>query len=98
MKWGARSMPADETAFVARIRDQLRFLRDGEYAYNELRIYLSGIGEPWTFGPNDEFEFSGDQVLVVRTGPTREYGNAEVPEFVFPVRHIVATELGVSGG
>jgi hypothetical protein len=70
----------------------------GEYAYNELRVYLSGIAEPWTFGVNDEFQFDGDQVLVVRMGPTREHGNDGVPETVFPIRHIVATELAMSGG
>ena len=29
-------MPIDETAFVARIRDQIRFLQLEEYNYNEL--------------------------------------------------------------
>jgi hypothetical protein len=91
-------MPTDEAAFVAKIREQLGFLRNSEYAYNELRIYLAGIYEPWTFGLSDEFEFNGDQVLIVRTGPTREHGNDGVPEFAFPIRHIIATELGVSGG
>jgi hypothetical protein len=61
-------------------------------------VYVSGIAEPRVFGPADEFEFDGQEVLVVRTGPTREQGNAGVPECAFPLRHVVATELAVSGG
>ena len=49
------------------------------------------------FGRADEFEFEGDEVLVVRVGPTRDHGNAGVPEVVFPLRQVVATELAVSG-
>ena len=48
------------------------------------------------FGPDDEFEFDGDEVLVVREGPTAEYENEGVPEYVFPVRQVVATELATS--
>jgi hypothetical protein len=73
-------MSTAEAAFVAKVREQLRFLRDQAYAYNELRVYVSGIAEPWVFGPADEFEFDGEQVLVVRVGPTAEHGNGDVPE------------------
>jgi hypothetical protein len=45
-----------------------------------------------------EFEFRGSDILVARIGPIAEHGNAEVSESVFPLRHIVATELSVSGG
>ncbi len=91
----AKSMPTDETAFVAKVREQIKFLRDKEYNYVQLRVYVSGIADPWVFGPADEFEFDGDEVLVVRVGPTEEYENAGVPEYVFPLRQVVATELAI---
>jgi hypothetical protein len=89
-------MPSTEEAFVAKVREQIAFLRDDEYAYDELRVYVSGIADPWVFGRDDEFEFDGDEVLVVRDGPTEEHENGEVPEYAFPLRHLVATELAVS--
>jgi hypothetical protein len=91
-------MPTAEAAFIAKVREQIKFLRDGGYIYDQLLVYVSGIAEPWVFGPHDEFEFDGDEVLVVRGGPTEEQGNKGVPEHVFPLRHIVATELSVGGG
>jgi hypothetical protein len=95
---GARSVPTDEAAFVAKIREQIRILRAGEHNYDELRVYVSGIAEPWVFGRDDEFVFDGEAVLVVRDGPTEEQENEGVPEYIFPLRHIVATELAVSEG
>ena len=89
-------MPTAEAAFVAKIREQIAFLRKEEYAYDELRVYVSGIAEPWVFGPADEFEFDGNEVLVVRVGPTAEHENEGVPEYAFPLQHIVATELAVN--
>jgi hypothetical protein len=89
-------MPSTEAAFVGKIREQVKLLRDDEYAYDELRVYVSGIAEPWVFGPDDEFDFDGDEVLVVRVGPTEEQENEGVPEYVFPLRHVVATEVAVS--
>jgi hypothetical protein len=97
MKVDNKIMPTSETAFVARVREQVGFLQNEEYNYQELRIYVSGIAEPWVFEPTDEFQFDGDEVLVVREGPTQEYENEEVPEYTFPIRHIVATELAGSG-
>ena len=47
-------------------------------------------------GGEDEFEFHEDTgVLIVRDGPTDENGhdNAEVPEYVFRLEAIVATQL-----
>jgi hypothetical protein len=90
-------MPTAETAFLAKVREQIKILKDEEYNYDQLRVYVSGIAEPWVFDPDDEFEFDGDdEVLVVRVGPTEEYENEGVPEYVFPLRHVVATELAVS--
>ena len=91
-------MSTAEIAFIAKVREQIEFLRDDEYNYNLLRVYVSGIAVPWEFGPADEFEFEGNEVLVVRVGPTAEHENAGVPEYAFPLRHVVATELAVSGG
>lgn len=90
-------MPTAEAAFIAKVREQIRFLRDEEYSYDELRVYVSGIADPWVFGRDEEFEFDGDEVLVVRWGPTKENENEGVPETVFPLRHVVATELVISG-
>jgi hypothetical protein len=89
-------MPTAEAAFIAKIREQIKFLRHEAYSYDELRVYVSGITEPWVFGPDDEFEFDGDEVLVVRVGPTKENENEGVPEYAFPLRNVVATELAVS--
>jgi hypothetical protein len=89
-------MPTDEAAFVAKVREQIRFLKDPEYNYIHFRVYVSGIGEPWEFGPEDEFEFEGDGVLIARYGPTKENENEGVPECVFPLRQVVATELAIS--
>ncbi len=88
-------MPTDEAAFVAKVREQIRCLKDDDYNYVQLRVYVSGIEDPWPFGRADEFEF-GDDVLIVREGPTTEHENEGVPEYVFPLRHVVATELAVS--
>jgi hypothetical protein len=90
-------MPTVEAAFVAKIREQIEFLQREHYNYDQLRVYVSGIARPWVFGPADEFEFDGDEVLLVRVGPTEEYENEGVPEYAFPLRHVVATELSVSG-
>ena len=89
-------MSTAETAFIAKVRKQIAILKNEEYAYSELHIYVSGIAEPWVFGPDDEFEFDGDEVLVVRVGPTAENENDGVPECVFPLRQVVATELAIS--
>jgi hypothetical protein len=79
--------------FVARLREQIELLYNEEYNYDELHIYVSGIGEPWVFGRYEAIEFDGEEVLVVRE---REEDNEGVPEHVFPIRHIVATQLVVT--
>jgi hypothetical protein len=89
-------MPSTDQVFVAKIREQIeKFLQSEDYNYDELHVYVSGIAEPWVFGPYDQFELD-DEVLVVRVGPTWENENEGVPEHVFPLRHVVATELAVS--
>jgi len=94
--WGNKSMPAIEAAIIAKIREQIEFLQNEEYGYDLLLVYVSGIAEPWEFGRADEFEFQGDEVLVVRDGPAEEQENEGVPEYVFPLRHVVATQLATS--
>jgi len=89
-------MPTAEAAFAAKVREQIELLQDEAYNYDELRVYVSGIGEPWIFGPDDDFEFDGDALLIVRDGPTEEYENEGAPEYVFPLRQVVATELASS--
>jgi hypothetical protein len=91
-------MPCPDAVFIAKIQEQIKYLRNDEYAYEELRVYVSGIGDPWVFGPADEFEIDRDEVLFVRDGPTKVNENEGMPEYVFPLRHVVATELAVSGG
>jgi hypothetical protein len=39
-------MPTDEAAFLARVRELIRFLKDEVYGYDELRVYVSGIADP----------------------------------------------------
>jgi len=92
-------MQTVEAAFVAKVREQVDLLKQGGHNYDQLNVYVSGIDDPWEFGPADEFEFEfvGDEVLVVRDGPMEEHQNEGVPEYVFPLRHVVATELVVSG-
>ena len=89
-------MPTAEAAFAAKVREQIELLQDEAYNYDELRVYVSGIAEPWVFGPADEFDFDDEEVLVVRVGPTSENENEGVPEYIFPLRQVVATELAVS--
>jgi hypothetical protein len=89
-------MPVTETTFIAKIREQVECLQGEEYNYDQLRLCVSGIADSWVFGPDDEFEFDGDELLVVRDGPTGDCENEGVPEYVFPLRQIVATELAVS--
>jgi hypothetical protein len=89
-------MPTTEAEFIKKVREQINILTGKGHAYNQLHVYVSGIAEPWVFGPADEFEF-GDEVLIVREGPSKEVENEGVPEYVFPLRHVVATELAVSG-
>jgi len=83
-------------SFTDHMKQQLNFLRDPDYVYEALQIYVSGVNEPWEFTAGDEFEFHEDTgVLIVRDGPTGEDGhdNAEVPEYVFRLEAIVATQL-----
>ena len=89
-------MPTAESAFIAKIRKQVKFLKNEKYSYDELRVYVSGIAKPWVFARADEFDFDGDELLVVRVGPTAKNKNPGVPECVFPLRQVVATELAIS--
>jgi hypothetical protein len=82
--------------FVEQIKEQLFCLRDPRYRYRALRVYLAGAAEPWEFGGKDEFEFHPDSgVLIVRDGPSDAsvYNNAEVPEYVFRLDALVASQL-----
>jgi hypothetical protein len=84
------------TTFRHEVERQLMSLRDPDYAYEGLLVYVAGIPEPWKFVAADELEFHEDTgVLVARDGPTDENGhdNAEVPEHVFRLDAIVATQL-----
>jgi hypothetical protein len=81
---------------VEQIKQQLLGLRDPSYRYRALRVYVAGVPEPWEFSPHDDFEFHDDSgVLIVRDGPTDENGhdNAEVPEYVFRLDAVVASQL-----
>ena len=82
--------------FVGQIKQQLEFLQDPEYGYSALHIYVAGVPEHWEFGRDDDFDFNEDSgFLIVRRGPTDEDNNdnADVPESVFRLGNIVATEL-----
>ena len=85
---------APSETFVGQVRKQLQFLRDERYTYSTLHVYVAGVPEPWEFGPDDEFNFNeASGLLIVRTGPTDDYDNADVPEHVFRLDAIVATQL-----
>jgi hypothetical protein len=89
----AKALP--ET-FVGQIKQQLEFLHDSEYTYSALHVYVAGVPEAWEFGPDDDFDFNEDSgFLIVRRGPTDEDNNdnADVPESVFRLGNIVATQL-----
>jgi hypothetical protein len=82
--------------FVNEMRRQLEYLRDPSYSYRSLHLYVSGVDGPWEFTAVDTFEFHEDTgVLIVRDGPSDERGhdNEEVPEYVFRLDAIVATQL-----
>jgi hypothetical protein len=89
-------MPSVDAAFVRKIREQIKLLKNPTYNYDELRVYVTGIAKAWVFGLEDEFEFDGEEVLVVRVGPVEDFSNEGVPETVFPLRHVVATELAIA--
>ncbi len=79
--------------FVGQIKEQLEFLQDEEYTYSALHVYVAGVPEPWEFGPDDDFEFHEDSgFLIVRRDPTNNE-SADVPEAVFRLDNIVATQL-----
>lgn len=80
--------------FVDLIEQQLAALRDPEYTYSGLQLWVAGVSGPWEFHGADEFEFH-EEVLIVRDGPTSEDGhdNADVPEYVFRLDSLVATTL-----
>ena len=82
--------------FIHQMKEQLLALREAEQGYAALHVYVAGITEPWEFLGQDVFEFhEGTGVLIVRDGPSGEngYDNAEVPEYVFRLDAIVATQL-----
>src|SRR4051794_16208895 len=76
--WRTRFMKAKAlpVTFVDQIKEQLTFLRDDDYTYSALHVYIAGVPEPWEFGPDDDFEFNEDSgFLIVRTGPTDKDNN-----------------------
>ena len=82
--------------FADQVRQQLLYLRHPDYEYSAIHLYVAGVADPWEFGPEDEFDFNEETgVLVVRDGPTDEDGhdNADVPEYVFRLESIVASQL-----
>jgi hypothetical protein len=91
----AMPVSSSTNTFVEQIKTQVKYLKSDAYEYTTLDVYLAGISEPWPFGPEDEFDFESEGLMVVRDGPTEHNGNQSVPEHVFPLQHIVATELAV---
>jgi hypothetical protein len=87
---------APSETFVGQVKQQLEFLRDDEFSYSALHVYVAGVPEPWEFESDDEFDFNEEaSLLIVRDGPTDEDNNdnADVPEYVFRLDAIVATQL-----
>lgn len=80
--------------FVEEMKRQLTYLRDSEHSYQALHVYVSGVSGPWEFSSGDEFEFHDDTgVLIVRDGPRKNDPDNDVPEYVFRLEAIVATQL-----
>jgi len=81
--------------FVEEMKRQLTYLRDPEFGYQALHVYVSGVAGPWEFSSGDEFEFHDDTgVLIVRDGPAgKNDPDNDVPEYVFRLDAIVATQL-----
>ena len=89
----ARKLPSG--TFIQQIKRQLLSLLDSGTSYESLHVYVAGVSEPWQFAAQSEFEFPrGHQCAIVRTGGSDENGHeAEVPEYVFQLDAIVATQL-----
>ena len=81
--------------FVEEIKRQLTYLRDSAFGYQALHVYVSGVSGPWEFSSGDDFEFHDDTgVLIVRDGPAgKNDPDSDVPEYVFRLEAIVATQL-----
>ena len=81
--------------FVEEMKRQLAYLRDPEFGYQALHVYVSGVAGPWEFAAGDEFEFHDDTgVLIVRDGPNgKNDPDSDVPEYVFRLDAVVATQL-----
>jgi hypothetical protein len=93
---GAMARKTFPSTFVQQIKRQLLHLRAPDFAYRALHVYVSGVSGPWEFAAQDEFEFHEDTgVLIIRDGPSDEAGNdnQDVPEYVFRLDAIVATQL-----
>jgi hypothetical protein len=87
---------APDKAFVEQLQQQLLCLRDPQYRYRALRVHVAGATEPWEFVAQDELEIHDDLgLLIVRDGPSDEAGhnNADVPEYVFRLDAVVASQL-----
>jgi hypothetical protein len=80
--------------FVGQFKQQIDCLKDEEYNYSSLHVYVAGVPEPWEFSAEDEFDPQEEAgLLIVRDGPTDENDNAEVPEYVFRLDAISAIQL-----
>ena len=70
------------------------YLKNDEYGYEELKVYVKGDPDPFELGYEDEFRFDLDKgLLIVTQGPTDPNENKGVPEIVILLEAIVATQL-----
>jgi hypothetical protein len=90
----ARKTDANANGFVELLQQQIDTLQGGEYEYKHLDIYTAGADEPWTFSPGSELDIDAEQgILVARDGPSDEWGNEGVPEYVIRLDAIVGSQL-----
>jgi hypothetical protein len=81
--------------FLELLQQQIDFLQSDDYGYTHLLIYTAGDDEPWTFMRESELKIEEEQgVLVGRDGPSEEYDNEGVPEYLIRLDAIVGSQLG----
>lgn len=80
--------------FLGLLREQIKILQSGDYEYTALHIYTAGMSYPWIFRNEDQYKIDEDNgYLVYRDGPTAEYNNEGVPEYLIRIDAIVGTQL-----
>lgn len=82
------------TSFESLLQCQIDYLQNEDYAYENLTLFIDGCAKGIGFTYEDTFEVDTDAgTLVIRDGPTDESDNDEVPEHIFRLAKIIASQL-----